>query len=78
MTISKTKLVRERYAFSVVACLDRLLRLGSRPVSASSAAAFRIMFGLLGFAAVCRFAAKGWISELYIDPVHHFTYSGFW
>ncbi len=24
-----------------------------------------------------RFAAKGWIKELYIDPVYHFTYFGF-
>ena len=50
----------------------------AHPVSAGSAAAFRIGFGLLGLAAVCRFAAKGWISELYLEPVNHFTYSGFW
>ena len=25
-----------------------------------------------------RFAAKGWIGELYLEPAHHFTYSGFW
>ena len=49
-----------------------------RPVSAASAAVFRIAFGLLGIAAVCRFAAKGWISDLYVEPVYHFTYSGFW
>ncbi len=35
------------------------------------------MFGLLGFAAVIRFAAKGWINELYVEPAHHFTYVGF-
>ncbi len=51
---------------------------GSRPVSASSAAVFRILFGLLGLVAVVRFFARGWVSELYIEPVHHFTYSGFW
>ncbi len=62
----------------MVANLDRLLLLGSNPVSAASLAAFRIMFGLLGIAAVCRFAAKGWIDELYVQPAHHFTYSGFW
>ena len=50
----------------------------ARPVSAASGAVFRIVFGLLGVAAVIRFAAKGWIAELYIEPVHHFTYSGFW
>ena len=58
--------------------LYSIASLGSRPVSGASAAAFRIAFGLLGFAAVVRFAAKGWISELYIEPAHHFTYSGFW
>ena len=65
-------------SYSIVAGLDRIFRKGSQPVSAASAAALRIMFGLLGFAAVCRFMAKGWISELYIEPAHHFTYSGFW
>ena len=62
----------------IVTSLDRVFLIGSQPVSATSAAAFRIMFGLLGIVAVCRFAAKGWISELYIEPAHHFTYSGFW
>ncbi len=71
-------LVRVLHFFSIVTNLDRIILIGSQPVSAASAAAFRIMFGLLGIAAVCRFAAKGWISELYIEPVHHFTYSGFW
>ena len=55
-----------------------LLDVTARPVCGASAAAFRILFGLLGVAAVARFAAKGWINELYIQPAHHFTYSGFW
>ena len=54
------------------------LSIAARPVCGASAAAFRILFGLLGVAAVIRFAAKGWIHELYIQPEHHFTYSGFW
>lgn len=58
--------------------LDSLIELGSRPVSGASVAAFRIVFGLLGVAAVVRFAAKGWIYDLYIEPAHHFTYAGFW
>ena len=62
----------------IVTSMDRLLLLGSHPVSAASCAAFRIMFGLMGVAAVCRFAAKGWISEIYVEPAHHFTYTGFW
>lgn len=78
MPTSTTNLVCLLYANSVVTILDRILLIASQPVSATSAAAFRIMFGLIGFAAVCRFAAKGWISELYIEPVHHFTYAGFW
>ena len=63
---------------SVVSLLDRLHAFGSRPASAASAAAFRVLFGVLGLVAVCRFAAKGWIGELYIEPAHHFTYAGFW
>ena len=63
---------------STLGILDSLGRQGSRPVSGASAAVFRIVFGLLGVAAVVRFAAKGWISDLYIEPAHHFTYSGFW
>ena len=70
--------MRELAASSIPACLDRLLLVGSRPVSAASGAAFRVAFGLLGIAAVCRFAARGWISDLYVEPAHHFTYSGFW
>ena len=54
-----------------------VVRAGTQPVSPQSAAAFRILFGLLGLLAVVRFAAKGWISELYIEPAHHFSYYGF-
>ena len=50
---------------------------GMEPVSPASAAAFRFIFGLLGVVAVVRFAAKGWISELYIEPTHHLSYYGF-
>ena len=55
----------------------RVVRAGRQPVPAESAAAFRIVFGLLGVATVIRFAANGWISELYLEPAHHFTYYGF-
>ena len=63
---------------AITACLGRVLLVGSHPISAASAAAFRVMFGLLGLAAVIRFASKGWIDDLYVEPAHHFTYSGFW
>ena len=56
---------------------DRLVRAGIEPVSSSSVAVFRVLFGLVGLYAVIRFAANGWISELYIEPAHHFTYYGF-
>jgi vitamin K-dependent gamma-carboxylase len=46
------------------------------PVDGASLAAFRTFFGLLMAAAMIRFAAKGWIKELYLDPAHHFSYWG--
>ena len=48
-----------------------------RPVSGAALAAFRIAFGLLGLAATVRFAAMGWIDDLYLEPARHFTYAGF-
>ena len=38
---------------------------------------FRIGFGLMLFASMGRFAAKGWIAELYIKPSFFFSYFGF-
>ena len=70
--------VRKLSAPSIVPLLDRAILLGGRPVDAASAVAFRVTFGLLGLAAVVRFAANGWITELYVEPAYHFTYSGFW
>ena len=58
--------------------LDRAAAMAMRPVDGASAAVFRIGFGLLGVATVVRSAANGWIAELYVEPAHHFTYSGFW
>ncbi len=63
---------------SLLAALDRVAEAGSRPVSAQSAAAFRIAFGALALAAVVRFAASGWIDDLYVAPEHHFAYTGLW
>ncbi len=48
-----------------------------RPVPGESAAAFRVIFGLVGLAVVVRLFAHGWIGELYIEPERHFTYPGF-
>ena len=60
-----------------VRAASRVIRAGRRPVSPQSAAVFRVAFGLLGVAAVIRFAANGWIDELYIEPAYHFSYYGF-
>ena len=56
--------------------VGRLAQAGAHPVAPGSAAAFRMIFGVLGVVAVARFAARGWISELYIEPAHHLSYYG--
>ena len=50
---------------------------GGRPADSSSAALFRAAFGLVCLAGVIRFFAHGWVSELYVEPAHHFAYLGF-
>ena len=57
--------------------LDRLARRAAEPVDGSSAAVFRIAFGIVALVAVIRFFAHGWIDQLYVDPAHHFSYVGF-
>ena len=49
----------------------------SRPVPGWSAAAFRVIFGLVGLVVVVRLFAHGWIGELYVAPEYHFSYPGF-
>jgi hypothetical protein len=46
-------------------------------VDGAGLAAFRIFFGALMAVAVLRFAAHGWIDELYVTPAYHFPYAGF-
>lgn len=48
-----------------------------KPVYSASLAVFRIVFGLMIAGSVVRFAAKGWIPELYIKPTFYFKYYGF-
>jgi vitamin K-dependent gamma-carboxylase len=55
---------------------DRLRRALGKVVPGHSLAALRIAFGALMFAAAVRFAAHGWIDELYVRPTFHFTYFG--
>lgn len=61
--------------------LSRLVRrvesVGSHPTSPASLAAFRIAFGILCLVATIRFVTQGWVSELYIEPDHFFSYYGF-
>lgn len=59
------------------AALSRLSHWLAAPVDAAGLAAFRVLFGALMVLAVVRFAAYGWIHELYIAPGFHFTYDGF-
>ena len=54
--------------------INRIVLAGRQPVSL---AAFRIIFGLVGVAAVVRFVANGWVFDVYIEPAYHFTYAGF-
>ncbi len=57
--------------------VDFLHRRASEPVDASSVAFFRIAFGVVALIAIVRFFAYGWIDQLYVDPLHHFSYVGF-
>jgi len=47
------------------------------PVDAAGVACFRIAFGLLMACSSVRFAARGWIDELFVAPRFHFAYPGF-
>lgn len=60
-----------------MAALPRLRAALAAPVDAASLVAFRVAFGLLMFAGTLRFAARGWIDELYVAPGFHFHYWGF-
>ena len=62
---------------AIVGLPGQVIAAALEPVSPYSAAAFRIAFGLLGLAAVVRFAANGWISQLYLEPAYHLSYYGF-
>ena len=57
--------------------LSRLRRRLARPVDGASLAAFRVLFAALLVIGTLRFAARGWIAAMYIDPAYHFPYWGF-
>ncbi|NVO31945.1 HTTM domain-containing protein [Hymenobacter lapidiphilus] len=48
-----------------------------RPVSAAPLVVFRVLFGGMMLASIVRFAAKGWITDLYVAPKVFFPYYGF-
>ncbi|MGD9762836.1 MAG: HTTM domain-containing protein [Candidatus Binatia bacterium] len=48
-----------------------------RPVDAASAAAFRILFGLVLLGGITRFLSEGWVEILYVEPQVFFKYWGF-
>tara|TARA_B100001250_G_scaffold409233_1_gene433184 strand:- start:4015 stop:5388 length:1374 start_codon:yes stop_codon:yes gene_type:complete len=49
----------------------------TQKVSSSPLSVFRFFFGLLMCISILRFWSKGWIEELYLEPVFHFSYFGF-
>lgn len=49
----------------------------TRPVDASSLAAFRILFGVILVAGVVRFLLQGWVEVLYVEPQVFLKYWGF-
>lgn len=57
--------------------LAALLAAQAAPIDAAGLVAFRVGFGLLMFVGTLRFAARGWISALYVLPELHFHYWGF-
>jgi vitamin K-dependent gamma-carboxylase len=57
--------------------LTRSLERLNRPCDAAGFLAFRSLFGLVMLFGVLRFAARGWISEMYVAPHFHFSYLGF-
>ncbi len=57
--------------------LGRLINLRAKlqaPVSGSSLAGFRIIFGVVGVVSMIRLVAYGWIESLYVEPTTHLHY----
>lgn len=48
-----------------------------RSAPAAPLAIYRMAMGLMLFISIARFAAKGWIADLYIKPIHFFPFYGF-
>ena len=63
-----------RTAFTVLR--DFVRNMGTQ-ISIAPLVVFRVLFGGVMLASIIRFAAKGWIHDLYIAPKFYFTYYGF-
>lgn len=48
----------------------------SRTTHAASLAVYRIAIGIMLFLSIVRFWSKGWINDLYIKPIHFFSFYG--
>lgn len=46
-------------------------------ISIAPLAVFRFLFGFIMLVSIIRFATKGWIYELYVEPNYFFTFYGF-
>lgn len=47
------------------------------PTSIAPLVILRVLFGFVMLVSIIRFAVKGWIHDLYVAPVYHFTFYGF-
>ena len=56
---------------------DTIVSRALSPLPGASTATFRVAFGIVALVAIIRLFAHGWIDDLYIEPVHRFTYPGF-
>lgn len=55
----------------------RLLRYIQEPIHIAPLATFRVVFGAMMFFGTIRFMARGWVSELYVEPSFFFPFWGF-
>ncbi|MFW5920568.1 MAG: HTTM domain-containing protein [Polyangiales bacterium] len=54
-----------------------MARVLTRPTDAASAAAFRVLFGLVMFVASTRYLVNGWVERFFVEPSTHLKYWGF-
>ena len=57
--------------------MDRIKKHIFHPLSIAPLITFRVLFGFIMLVSIIRFAYRGWIYELYIEPKYFFTFLGF-